>query len=205
MLELIKKHKKVIIIVASSIICVILFLVGIVSSVKNKTKNVDTSASFISQEVASEVVTSELVTVSSSLEVDSTTDLESDEYEVVKPIDCQNDFWAVKYGIAEAYDHLFKKGHMTGTVYYQGDCDNHDPVEINELARKVKLYRDDSGCYTAILPEIEWSINIYDEKIHEIIDAQIDGSGEVYSFDEISIVIYYLDNDNSITIEAVKE
>lgn len=207
MIEFIKKYKKVIIIVASVICCVLFFVVGTVSAVKAKSnKYVDTSSKIDRQQVVSEVVTSEEISVSSKVESDTNTDSESNVDEVIKPIDCQQDFWAVKYGIAECYDHIFKKGHMEGKIYYQGDCDRHDAVEINELARKVKLYRDDDdGKYTAILPEIGWVISIYDEKIQKIIDAQIQGSGEVYPFEEISIVMYYSSNDNSITIETVEE
>ena len=206
-MKVIREKWKIIIIIASIVLCIALFLIGVISNAKTKSKEVE-NASVVSNDkaISSNDVSSTDSQVDDVLsKVEKNLDSKSEEDDVIKPIDCNQDFWAVKCGIAECYDHIFKKGHMDGTVYYQGDCDKHDSVEINEIARKVKLYRDDNGTYTAILPEIEWSITLYDPKLYEIIDAQIQGSGEVYPFEEVTIVMYYSDNDNTLTIETVKE
>lgn len=203
MIKFIKNHKVVAGSVSAIILCIILFVFGTIFAAKAKAnKEMEKVTSSINSEVVS-TTSSQMPITSPKAETDSNTDTDTEsDSDVIKPIDCHEDFWSVKHGIAECYDHIFKKGHLNGTEYHEGECDKHDAVEINELARKVKLYRGDDGSYSAILPEIDWSIIIYDEKIHEIIDAQIDGDGPAYPFNQVSIVMYYSATDNTIMIET---
>ena len=202
-----EKKNKIVIMIMASVVCVFMFvfITSIIARIRSSKIEPEMSSAIESVEnnvAVSSEMTKSIVDTSSGIDTDS----DSDDIEVLKPIDCNSDFWAVKVGIAECYDHMFKKGHLTGTTYYQGDCLAHDPKEIQELAKKVKLLRssdEDGGVvYTAILPENEWVVTIYDKKIWAIIDAQIEESGAVYN-PEISIVMYYY--DNSLQIEIAEE
>ena len=206
-----KIDKKVIGICLVSVI-VIMFVVGIVGLISSKKqKNVsDDNIQYLQSDLVKNNVSSETENATgidsdsdSENSVDTETDNDIDD--VIQPIDCNRDFWAIKYGIAECCDHIFEKGHMKGNVYYQGECDEHEPTEINELARIVKLYRSESGVYTAVLPKIGWKITIFDEKLQKIIDSQINGDGEAYPPEEISIVMFFSENDNSLYIEMKSE
>lgn len=202
---MLKKVDKRFVIICAIILALTIMFVSIGMSVsKAKKKSTTEELGKISSEtVQSSESISENDIVVSNMESAFDTDIASDSDDIIMPIDCNQDFWAVKYGIAECYDHIFKKGHMRENVYYQGECEEHEPVEINELARQVKLYRDDNGSYSAVLPEIGWTINLYDEKIKSIIDAQIEDNGRIYSLDEVSIVMYF--TDNTLFIESVNE
>ena len=203
---MLKKVEKRYIIVGVVCALIIISIINCICINIAKKKNLmEATENVSSNMVQSSVVSSAQGDVASKMENTANTDIESDSDDVIKPIDCNPDFWAVKYGIAECYDHILKKNHMQGNIYYQGDCEEHEPTEINELARKVKLYRDDGGIYTAVLPEIGWTISIYDEKIQSIIDAQIEGNGGVYFADDVSIVMFFSDGDNTLSIEFVNE
>lgn len=203
-----KKGKKAVIILVSIVcICLMIFITSIVARIRSsKGESEMSSSNSIQSELDQTNVDSSNDINKSIVDTHSIVETDSDDVEVLKPIDCNGDFWAVKVGIAECYDHMFKKGHMTGTTYYQGDCTNHDPKEIQELAKQVKLLRDDDEnggvFYTATLPESGWVVTIYDSKIWEIIDAQIEESGPAYN-EEISIVMYYF--DNALYIEVSEE
>ena len=200
-----KIDRRYIIIGASIALVVIIIIAFICKGVSKKkmtaeeTKNV--SSNTMQRSVESATSSDVKTNVENAINTDSENDYDSDD--TIKPIDCNLDFWTVKYGIAECYDHIFKKNHLHGTTYYQGDCEEHEPTEINELARNVKLYRDDNNVYTAVLPELGWTITLEDAKLKKIIDAQIEGNGEAYSMKDVAIVMYFY--DNTLFIESVNE
>lgn len=185
-------------------ICVIVVIIAIVGSILPASEinpnvaNIDTEMDNSDVEINSEKDTTD--TVNSIIAIQDVAS-DSDQIELL-PIDCNKDFWQVKLGVAECYDHVFKQGHMTEIAYYSGECEEHNSSEIQELAKKVKLYREDTEygyAYSVTLPEIGWSISIYDSKIQAIIDAQINGVHESM-YDHISIVMYFYENTINIEI-----
>lgn len=131
---------------------------------------------------------------------DVESDTDSDDTGLL-PADCNHDFWQVKLGIAECYDHVFK-GHMVDTAYYTGTCEKHESSDMQELAKKVKLLReeeDGENAYYAVLPEIGWKVQLFDENLKNIIDAQIAEEGPITE-ENIIMVIYFYDNNLAIEI-----
>ena len=203
---MLKKIDKRYVIIGASVALVIILIISLIcKGVSKKKMTVEETNNVSSNTIQSSVknVTSSEVKTNSEKSINTDSENSSDLDDTIKPIDCNPDFWAVKYGIAECYDHIFKKNHLHGNTYYQGDCEEHEPTEINELARSVKLYRGDDYVYTAVLPELGWTITLEDEKLKEIIDAQIEGNGKAYSADDVSIVMYFY--DNTLFIESVNE
>ena len=173
------------------------------SEINSAVANIDTESAIISNSDVDTNTEKDTDTVTSVIAIKDVNSGSDSDKQGLLPIDCNNDFWQVKLGIAECYDHVFKQGHMTDTAYYSGDCDKHEPSEIQKLAKEVKLYREDTEyggyAYSATLPEIGWSIMIDDPKIQAIIDAQINGVQESM-YDDISIVLYFYENTINIEI-----